>query len=87
MIAEDAIARARKELYDAIDLWLVSDNACTYQNDLLPVMGPSIARAHDFRLFGFLHRRRRERRVLSMPIFQLMCGKCIDMSKKRSQVS
>lgn len=45
---------AGKKLPDAIDIWLVSDNALTYQNNLLPLIAPFIARSHSFHLRGLI---------------------------------
>lgn len=55
MILDAIIARTRVILASSTDIWLVSDNAKTYQNDLIPVIAPFICRAYGFRQKGFLH--------------------------------
>lgn len=55
MIPNAVIALALNELPDAIEFWLVSDNARSYQNDLPPVIAPLIACAHGFFPHGFTH--------------------------------
>lgn len=54
-ILEAIVARARILLPAATDVWLESDNARTYQNDVTPVIAPFIGRAYSFVLKGFLH--------------------------------
>lgn len=52
----DAIlARVSKELLLVKRFFLLSDNACCYQNDLLPVMIQFIAEAHGMRIESFVH--------------------------------
>ena len=52
----DAIlARLKIELPDVKRFHLISDNARCYQNDLLPVMGPFIAKSHSLFMEGFVH--------------------------------
>lgn len=54
-ILEAIIARTRVLLPASTDLWLVSDNECTYQNDFIPVLAPFLEMSHGFRLRGFIY--------------------------------
>lgn len=55
MIIEALVARSRILLPYCNELWLVSDNARTYQNDVTAFIAPFICAAHRFIFRGFLH--------------------------------
>lgn len=52
MILEEIIARVTIQLPDCDGIWLVSDNARTYQNDVMSEMVPLIGQEHGLRLRG-----------------------------------
>lgn len=55
MIADAVVARSHRECPDAVDLWLVSDNARTYKYDVLLLVAPFIASAHGLALRSLLY--------------------------------
>lgn len=54
IIIEATVARTRLMLLSTSSVWIVFENARTYQNDIIPVMPPFIYRAHGFVLRGFI---------------------------------
>lgn len=54
-ILDAVLCRLKSELPSVTSFYLLSDNARCYQNDLLPVMGPFIAKTHDLEMSGFIH--------------------------------
>ena len=54
-IVEALLCRIRQQLPSSTHLTFISDNATTYQNDLLPVALVSIARDQEFTMQGFIH--------------------------------
>lgn len=45
-IFEAVMARVKVEFPTVLDAWLVKDNARNYQNYLVPVVAPFIAKSH-----------------------------------------
>lgn len=54
-ILEAVLHRAKTELPLLSEVWLLSDNASCYQNNMLPVIAPFIADAAGLNLRGILH--------------------------------
>lgn len=55
MVFEAIVAQARLLLPQATKFWIVSENARTYQNEIIPVMAPFIYGTHGFELNSVIH--------------------------------
>lgn len=54
-IMEAVFRRVRKEIPTMKDIWVQTDNARNYQNEIVPVMAPFVAHDHGMVLRGSLH--------------------------------